>query len=76
MEKDNFQVKIVNKRLKINTVIFDDKLSGFSLYPSKALAETPMIWTNHLSIIECFRRYFDTLWDEQQNNIVDPKITQ
>jgi sugar-specific transcriptional regulator TrmB len=64
MEKDNFQVKIVSKQLKINAVIFDDKLTGFSLYPSKAVAETPMIWTNHPSILASFQEHFDRIWVE------------
>jgi sugar-specific transcriptional regulator TrmB len=73
MEKDNFQVRITNKQLKINTVIFDDTLAGFSLYPSKSVVETPMIWTNHPSIIESFRGYFDSLWSEKENMVLDSR---
>jgi len=69
MEKDNFQVKIVSKQLKINAVIFDENLTGFSLYPSKALAETPMIWTNHPSIITSFQEHFDRIWIENGTTI-------
>jgi sugar-specific transcriptional regulator TrmB len=64
MEKNNFQVKMIEKKLKINMVIFDDSLAGFSLYPSKSVNETPMVWTNQPSIIETFREYFDNRWAE------------
>lgn len=69
MEKDNFQVKIVSNQLKINAVIFDENLTGFSLYPSKSVAETPMIWTNHPSIIAGFQEHFDRIWVENGTTI-------
>jgi hypothetical protein len=69
MEKNNFQVKITDKKLKINMVIFDDSLAGFSLYPSKPVNETPMVWTNQPSIIDSFKEYFDNRWSEKDITI-------
>lgn len=61
-ENKNFQLKIYNEKLRVNTVIFDNKICSFSLYPSKSVAESPMIWTNHTSIIAGFEEYFKKIW--------------
>ena len=64
MENDNFKVKIIDRPLKANTVIFDESLSSFNFYPSKAIGESPMIWTNHPSILSSFQETFNNLWNE------------
>jgi len=64
MENDNFKVKIIDKSLKANAVIFDESLSSFNFYPSKAIGESPMIWTNHPSILSSFQETFNNLWNE------------
>lgn len=61
-ENKNFQLKICDEKLRVNAVIFDDKICSFSLYPSKSVAESPMIWTNHTSIIAGFQEYFKKMW--------------
>ena len=58
----DFQVKKVCSQLKINGVIFDENITAFSLFPSKAIRETPVIWTNHPSISISFKDHFDKNW--------------
>ena len=58
----NFQVKIAPSKLKLNAVVFDDVLASFNFYPSQSLAEAPMVWTNHPSIIVGFQHYFWSQW--------------
>lgn len=60
--KKNYQLKIINDKLKVNTTLFDEKMCSFSLYPTKNIAESPMIWTNHSSIIAAFQEYFEKTW--------------
>jgi hypothetical protein len=50
----------------MNGVIFDSKLLGFSLYTSKSINETPMIWTNHIGLIGLFQDYFEKLWAKKE----------
>ena len=69
MENNNFQVRMVEKPLKINAVIFDYRLTGFSLYLSRSVAKTPMIWTNHPSILTSFQEHFDHIWVENGTTI-------
>jgi len=59
---EKFQIKTFKGRLEINAAIFDDNLASFSFYPSKSIAESPVVWTNHPSIIVCFKEYFEKLW--------------
>lgn len=59
---ENFQIKFYKGILEINAAIFDDKFASFSFYPSKSIAESPVVWTNHPSILVCFREYFEKLW--------------
>jgi sugar-specific transcriptional regulator TrmB len=62
----NFQVRIARQRLKLNAVVFDAKLASFNFYPSQSLAEAPMIWTNHPSIIVGFEYHFWNQWRNSQ----------
>lgn len=67
LTKKNFQLKITNDKLKVNTAIFDEKMCSFSFYPTKNIAESPMIWTNHPSIVTCFNEYFKKTWRNTKN---------
>lgn len=57
-----YQMRMVSDRLKMNACLFDEKMASFSLYPSRTLTETPMIWTNHPSLLVGFRDHFENLW--------------
>ncbi len=63
----NFQVKVSDEKLRVNAAIFDNTYCCFSLYPSKAIAETPIIWTNQPSIIAGFQEYFKKIWKSTKN---------
>lgn len=67
LAKKNFQLKITNHKLKVNAAIFDEKMCSFSLYPTKNIAESPMIWTNQPSIIAGFQEYFKKIWKSTKN---------
>lgn len=69
IENNDFQVRMTEKKLKVNAVIFDSNLTGFSLYLSRPVAETPMIWTNHPSILASFKEHFDRIWVENATSI-------
>jgi sugar-specific transcriptional regulator TrmB len=62
--KKNFQLKIKADTIKIRTAIYDKKICGFSLYSTKDIGKSPMIWTNHHSIITGFQEYFKKIWNE------------
>jgi sugar-specific transcriptional regulator TrmB len=62
LAKPNYEVRLTHSHLKANVAIFDNKEASFSFYPSKALAESPMIWTNHPSILTAFQSYFENTW--------------
>ena len=60
--------------MEVNAVIFDGALTGFSLYTSKSIGETPMIWTNQPSIIAGFQEYFKK-YGIQQKLSANKKLT-
>ncbi len=62
----NYEVRLVRNCLKINASIFDDKEASFSFYPAKSLSESPMIWTNHPSLLVGFQTHFEKLWLESE----------
>jgi len=62
----NYEVRMAHNQLKINAAIFDDKEASFSFYPAKSLAESPMIWTNHPSILVGFQDHFKNVWRDSE----------
>lgn len=71
----NYVVKIHNNPMEVNAVIFDGALTGFSLYTSKSIGETPMIWTNQPSIIAGFQEYFKKIWNSAKKLSANKKLT-
>ncbi len=59
----NNQVRVVCNQLKMNAAIFDGKEASVNFYPSKSLAESPMIWTNHPTLIIGFQDHFEKVWE-------------
>lgn len=70
----NYEIRIVEEKLKLNATLFDDKESSFSVYPSRSLGETPLIWTNHPSLLIAFRDHFEKLWRSAQKVDLKGKI--
>lgn len=62
----NYELRIVHNQLKVNAAIFDDREASFSFYPSKSLTESPMIWTNHSSLLIGFMDHFENLWKNSE----------
>jgi HTH-type transcriptional regulator, sugar sensing transcriptional regulator len=62
----NYDIRLATGKLKVNASLFDDKEACFSFYPSKAIAETPMVWTNHPSLLIGFRDHFENLWSSTE----------
>jgi sugar-specific transcriptional regulator TrmB len=62
LRQPNFKVRTINGSLKSNAVIFDTNWASLSFYPSKSISESPMMWTNHPSIICGLQAYFEKEW--------------
>jgi Predicted transcriptional regulators len=70
----NYEIRVTTDKLKINASLFDGKEASFSFYPSKALAETPMVWTNHPSLLVGFRDHFENVWGSSEKLDLKTKI--
>jgi sugar-specific transcriptional regulator TrmB len=65
LKHPNYQVKVAN-RLRVNATLHDEKYGCFSFYPSKSLSESPVIVTNHPSLLIGFRDYFKNQWRDSK----------
>jgi len=72
----NYEVRIMPTPLKINAAIYDDKDACISFYPSRALADTPVIVTNHPSLLVGFLDHFENLWRESEKVDVVEKLKE
>jgi sugar-specific transcriptional regulator TrmB len=70
----NYDIRLATTKLKVNASIFDDKEACFSFYPSKSLAETPVVWTNHPSLLIGFRDHFENVWGSSEKIDIKTKI--
>lgn len=68
----NYELRIIRDHLKINAAIYDDKIGFFSFYPARAISETPVIITNHPSLLIGFQDHFRKLWQESEK--IPPKF--
>jgi sugar-specific transcriptional regulator TrmB len=59
----NFKVRITQNPVQLNGAIFDGKEASINFYPSKSIAESPMIWTNQPSLLIGFQDHFDKFWE-------------
>jgi sugar-specific transcriptional regulator TrmB len=62
----NYKIGVVNEKPKINSLIFDDRVAGFVYYPGKPVAESPMVYTNHPSLVISFHEYFEKVWGKAE----------
>jgi len=66
LEKPNFEVRFKSTPLKTNAAIFDQNEVLISFFPSKPLAEAPVLWTNHPSFISMCQDHFEKIWKTAQ----------
>ena len=62
LAKPNFKLRISRGPLRTNAAIIDQKAATFNFFPSKSLAQSPLIWTNHPSFIIMCQDHFDKIW--------------
>lgn len=62
LAKPNMKLRFSRSLLKTNSAIFDQKEAAVNLLPTKALAEAPIIWTNHPSFLAMCQDHFETVW--------------
>jgi sugar-specific transcriptional regulator TrmB len=62
ISKPSFELKVTKDTSYVNAIVFDDEAVNFVFYPSKPIAETPIIWTNHPSLIRLFQEHFENVW--------------
>ena len=72
----NYEVRVINVRLKVNAAIYDDKVACFSFYPAKGVADTPVILTNHPSLLIGFVDHFANLWRESEKIVVKEALKE
>jgi sugar-specific transcriptional regulator TrmB len=66
LSNPNYKVRLANHKLKINAAIYDDKFGCFSFYPGKSVSGTPVIVTNHQSLLVGFLDHFERLWQDSK----------
>jgi sugar-specific transcriptional regulator TrmB len=62
LSKRNFQLRYITGPLKTNAAVFDGKEATINLFPGKTLAESPMLLTNHPSLIQMCEDHFESIW--------------
>lgn len=62
LQKQSFNLRLCRGLLKTNSALFDKKEATVNFYPSQSLAESPLIWTNHPSLISMCQDHFEAIW--------------
>ena len=57
-----FKLKLTRDVRNINSAIFDQKEATFNFFPSKTIAESPLMYTNHPSFVVMCQGYFESVW--------------
>ena len=63
--KPNFKIKTFSANQHINSAVFDQEEATLNYFPCKYLGASPLIVTNHPSIIELVKGYFESSWVNQ-----------
>jgi sugar-specific transcriptional regulator TrmB len=66
LKHPNYEIRIVRNRLKVNAALYDNQYGCISFYPAKSLAESPVIITNHPSLLIGFQDHFENLWRDSE----------
>jgi sugar-specific transcriptional regulator TrmB len=62
LKRQNFELRLTGSSLATNAAIFDDNEVTVNFFPSRSLAESPLIWTNHPSFISMCQDHFEKIW--------------
>jgi sugar-specific transcriptional regulator TrmB len=62
LAEPGFELRLSRAPLKTNAAIFDGKEATFNFFPSKSLAESPIIWTDNPSFISMCQDHFEKIW--------------
>jgi sugar-specific transcriptional regulator TrmB len=57
-----FDLRLSRGYLAANATIFDNKEATISFLQGKPIGESPLIWTNHPSLIQMCQDHFDKVW--------------
>jgi sugar-specific transcriptional regulator TrmB len=62
LARPNFDLRLSCDYLAANATIFDNKEATISFLQGKPIGESPLIWTNHPSLIQMCQDHFDKVW--------------
>jgi sugar-specific transcriptional regulator TrmB len=62
LEEGRLKLKISTNFSNTNSAVFDGKEATFNFYPSRILAESPIIWTNHPTFLSMAQEHFEKHW--------------
>ncbi len=71
--RPNFELRFSQGCLRSNAATFDEKEATFTFFPSKALTDSPIIWTNHPSFLSMCNDHFETEWKQSQKYMPEEK---
>jgi sugar-specific transcriptional regulator TrmB len=73
LAKPNFELRLSRSPLPASAALFDRKEATFALYPSQALAGSPVIWTNQPSFLTLLIEHFENVWKHSRRFKVQNK---
>jgi sugar-specific transcriptional regulator TrmB len=73
LAEPSFKLRLSRGPLETNAAIFDGKQATFNFLPSKSLAESPIIWTDHPSFISMAHDQFEKVWRSAQEYKLENK---
>ncbi len=65
-DNENTIMKTVIGNPRANSAIFDREQTSFSYYPDRPIIESPLILTNHPSLVEFAQTSFEQIWSSLQ----------
>ena len=66
LNRSNFELRLSKGILRSNAAIFDGKEATFSFLLSRALTDSPIIWTNHPSFLSMCDDHFERVWTQSE----------
>jgi sugar-specific transcriptional regulator TrmB len=73
LAEPGFELRLSRGPLVTNAAIFDQKEATFNFIPSKSLAESPIIWTDHPSFIAMCQDHFEKIWKAAREYKIEDK---
>ena len=74
LENPQFKIKLIQKPLSNNFIIFDNNEAIFNFLPGKTLGKSPVMWTNHPGLICMAIDHFEKIWKNAEKISVPKKI--